>query len=377
MNWIILLVLLFAVLFAFQTQKGKVCSANGAEEGLLQRPFSMRMFLISFALLGLMCFFCKSGYDMPTYAKFYSDWVFSDLYSTSIEPGDKLLFMFLRLFIKNPYVGIGIVKLVSIGMVYRAIYLIRDKVSVGLAIISYVLLLYMFNFHLIRMMFALGLVFLALAKEITGKHWQCIVLLLVAFAFHYSSIIVLLTYICYMISRKNFAVWKAVLVVGLMTVLYVNIENIVGGLVENIGLFQKYATYSGVSSGAMGFVQFALFVPTLIILICGYREHKNDDFYKLAFFLGIMTFFAGSAGYFYKVIGRTVYYFYFFFISYGAATSRRKKDLVLKFGDSSIRINFTTVVLFVYLAMQFYIYYIKGHYLATNGLTDYIFIWGN
>lgn len=373
MNVIILLVLFWAILFAFLTQKKQGCVAGCSADGLAHMTFSMPLFLLSFALLGLMCFFCKSGFDMPTYMEFYSTWSFSDLSSASIEPGNKVLFIFLRMFIKNPYVGIGMVKLLSIGMVYIALYLIRDRINIGLAITSYVLLLYIFNFHLIRMMLALGIVFLAFAKEITGKSMQCFIFLLVAFAFHYSSIIVLFAYMCYMISRKNFTVLKTVLVIGLMAVFYVNIEKIVGGLVSNVGLFQKYASYSGASVGSFGFAQIILFVPTLIILIRGYCEDKDKNFYKLSFFLGIMTFFAGSLGYVYKVVGRTVYYFYFFFISYGAATPLMKNDIVLRCGK--LRINLSTFALLLYLAMQFYICYINGRYFVTNGLTEYIFIW--
>lgn len=375
MNLIILLVLFFAILFAFQTQQGKVCSANGIEDDLLQKPFSVQMFLLSYALLGMMCFFCKSGYDMPVYAKFYTEWTLADLSSVSVEPGDKLLFMFIRLFIKNPYVGIGVIKLISIGIVYRSVYLIRDRICVGRAITAYVLLLYIFNFHLLRMMLALGLVFLAMAKEITGKRLQCIIYLCCAFMFHYSSIIVLLTYVCYILFRKNFTILKAVFAILLITGLYTNIGRIIGLLVSSIGVFQKYAGYSDVSVGTFGIVQLLLFIPTLIILICGYVKNCKDDFYKLEFFLGIMTFFAGSLGYVYKVASRVVYYFYFFYISYAVAAPLKNREVILKCGK--LRIRLTSLMFIVYLLMQFYIYYIRGNYFASNGLTKYVFIWEN
>ena len=369
MNITITILLIIAIFLAEISQKNKTYNREGKSVYRKYENFYMLPFVLSFCILAGVCFFCKSGTDMSVYIKFYSAWTVSDFSDWKFEIGDKILFIILHRFIKNPYVGIGLVKILSIALVYRAIYLVRDKIKIGLAVIAYIVLLYIFNFHLIRMMIAIGLVFLALSYEITGKRAKCMVLLITALFFHYSSCLVLLTYFSYLACSKRFSMGKILVILMILTFSYSNAIQIVDGLTQ-VRFFSKYTTYETVTASGSGILQIVLFIPIAIILFKGYRTEKETAFYQLAFFCGIMTFFTGSLGYVYTVTGRLRYYFYFFFVIYGAATPLKMNDIVLRCGKR--KINLSTGLIYVWLILNTYIYFIVGNAFVSNGVRQYI-----
>ena len=368
MNVMIAILIIIAILLAELSQNNAIYDIQTQKTYCEYKNFFAVPYALSFCVLAGICFFCKSGTDMPVYVELYSSFTTSDFSNLKFEIGDKILFVFLHKFIKNPYVGIGIVKILSIGLVYRSIYLVRNKIKIGLAVTSYITLLYVFNFHLIRMMLAIGLVFFALSYEIIGKRLKCIILLAAAICFHYSSCIVLLIYIVYLIFLNNFSVIKILIMLLGMTFVYGNAIQIISALTQ-IDIFSKYTTYEVVNATGSGMVQLVLFIPVMLILIKSYPKEKHDSFYQVAFFCGIMTFFTGSMGYVYSVIGRLTYYFYFFFVIYGAATPLKKNDIGIIFGK--YKVNMSTLLIHMFLIMNMYIYFIVGNAFKTNGLLQY------
>lgn len=368
MNIIIIIVIMCAILCAEFSQNRKVYTQNGIEASWNYSKFSIIPFMLSFLLLSGVCFFCKSGTDMPVYENLYLTWAIKDFGDLQFEIGDKILFVFLHTFIKNPYIGIGLVKILSIGLVFRSIFLLRKKINIGLAVLAYVVLLYIFNFHLIRMMLALGIVFVGLSNELLGNRGKCVVFLVSAVFFHYSSIIVLCTYLCYLFFANRFSVKKLLLILLGMSLIYINAVRIVSTL-TGIELFSKYATYEMVTTSGVGIVQFILFVPVMLILIQRYEKEKNTTFYQLAFFCGTMTFFMGSIGYIYTVAGRLVYYFYYFFVIYGASTPLKTKEIVIKY--KNFRINVSNILIYMYLALVVFVNFGLGNALESNGVLQY------
>lgn len=370
MNILITTLLVIAVLFARLSQKEVVWDKKQYIYGRY-KEFFLIPFLLSFCILAGLCFFCKSGTDMSVYVNFYCAWTVADFSDPQFEIGDRILFVFLHSLIKNPYVGLGIVKIFSIALVYRAIYLLRNKIKVSLAVSAYIALLYIFNFHLIRMMIAIGLVFLALTYELIKKRGKCIILLIIAILFHYTSCIVFFVYLIYLLFLRRFSIWKIVIVSLAFVLGYINVTQIVSGLTET-DVFSKYTTYAISSRSGSGIVQIVLFIPVALILLKGYRFEKEMPFYQMAFLCGVMTFYMGSMGYIYAVIGRLVYYFYFFFVIYGAAMPLKKNDIFLVCG--TLKINVSTILVYVSLLLNIYIYYVVGDGLASNGLVQYSMI---
>lgn len=335
--------------------------------------FRKYYFFLSFIILASVCFFCKSGVDIKNYVEFYNSWTIDDFADLSFEIGDRVLFVFLHSFISDPYIGLGVIKVISIGLVYKALYIMRKQIHIGLAIFSYIALLYMFNFHLLRMMLALGIVFLAFALEVEGKSKKCVCLLALAFLFHYSSILVLMIYLLYKILGNKLSLPKLIVLMIVFLLVYGNLQRIVGYLTSSLQVFGKYDRYTSETTSGTGIVQIVLFIPVIYILMQGYRESKDDIIYRIGLFLGLMTFFSGSMGYIFPVISRTVYYFYFFFVSYCSSTPLKMYDKRFVLGQWSI--NFSTVCLILDIFLRAYIYYIMGDGFVSNGLQEYLFIW--
>lgn len=373
MKILVTALLIMAILFAKSAQKNRVTTGREPDIYGKYEQFQMLPFIMSFCILAGVCFFCKSGTDMPVYAEFYSSWRLSDLADLRFELGDKLLFILLHVFIKDPYIGLGVIKVLSIALVYKTLYVLRDKIQIGLAVLAYVALLYVFNFHLIRMMIALSLVFLGLAYELIGRRRKCIVLLVAAIFFHYTSCVVLIVYIGYLLFSRKFSVGKILILVVAILFVASNAVQIVSALTK-ISFFSKYTVYDTVSSEGSGIVQIVLFIPIALILLKNYRSEKDTAFYQLAFFCGIMTYFIESMGYVFSTIGRLAYYFYFFFIVYGAATPLKRNDILLAWG--TFRINASTVLIYTVLLLRVYVYFVAGNALRSNGLLQYVTIFG-
>lgn len=364
-----------AVYFACGSQKRKVPVANDCNQVAKYKyeSFSGIYFGISFLLLAVPCFLCGDGTDMAEYVRFYNNWTLTNLKTLNIEPGYILLSIALQRIIKNAYIGLGIIKVLSIYFVYKALYMLKDRLNLGFAVLSYVVLLYIFNFHLLRMSLALGMIFLAMSYELIGKSRKAIFWIIVAFLFHYTSVIVLLTYCFYKILGNRLTVTKMTFFSLILLLLYGNIVPILRFFVSKIYFLSKYQTYLNSANSYTGIAQTILFIPIAYILLNLYKQGQQDRFYVLNALFGIMLFFTGSLGYFLPVISRTTYYFFFSVMMLSATTPLIKDKCVFVLGR--IKINSTTLCSILYLMMQAMIIYVFNDAFASNGLTQYSLWW--
>lgn len=373
--FIIILFGILAVIFAFFSQGKKIAVQNTVDSVTVYRyeNFSNVFFAVSFLLLAVPCFFCGEGKDMSVYVSLYDSWTFESLKDLSFEPGYVLLNLFLRVFFKNAYIALGIIKVLSIYLVYMSVYLLKDRINTGFSVLSYVVLLYIFNFHLLRMSLALGLVFLAMSYELIGKSRRAVLLIITAFLFHYTSIIVLLAYCIYKMMRNRIAASKVVILSVVLVLLYLNLIPILNHLVPVIKLFNKYETYLDSANSYVGVVQLILFVPIAYILLVLYKKGTQDKFYIMSTVFGIMLLFTGSLGYILPVSSRTVYYFFYSVMTLSATTQLVNDKCVFVAGK--LRVNSVTVFSIMYLAMQIVINFVLNNAFVSNGLTQYTLWW--
>ena len=376
MNVAVYLLMTLAVIFALFAQGIKSPASNNTNIYQYRYDcFHNRFYIISFLILGATCFFCKSGYDIPTYAYNYTNWSWSSLTDVSIEPAYKILNILLSRVISNPYIGLGVIKLLSLGLVFYSAYIVREKINVGMAIFSYCCLLYIYNFQLLRLMLALGIVFLALSLEMNGKSIKCIILLVLAFFFHYTSIFVLLTYVGAKILGRKMTVTRAILTGGVLVLLFQNSVYLINRLQSSVVYFHKYESYTrNMSSTARigGIGQLLFFIPILVVLILNYKnEHESKEF-AFHFILGIMTFVCGSLGYLLPNT-RMTYYFYYFFFYYCAALPLKYDKYNLRIGRT-LTIGMKTSMMILYLLLRLILYLASGG-IESNGLVIYQFIW--
>lgn len=361
-------VVLLAVLSARLSQK-RTLTATGEGNYEKSYEYNSPFFVISFLLLFLFLALSKNGPDIPIYAAEYSRYSFSDILDLHYEAGYELLCMMLRIVIRNPYIAIAVIKFISLYTVYRAIFLLKDRIRIDLAVTGYVILLYPLSFFLLRIMLAVGLVYLAFAYEITGRRKRCVFLLILAFFFHYTSIVVLCAYLIYTVIGHKLTSKKIGFMILGVTALTVISDKIISLLISLVPFLNKYDAYS-VAADNNGVAQLILFLPMLYLFLRFNKEENSDKFYKLSAMAAVLAFGFGSLGYKYEVIGRMVYYFYFAAIIYGASVVNKRDRVRLVFGRAGM--DLSVLMITVYFVLQ----------TAMSVLTDtlgflenYQFIW--
>lgn len=370
---VIIIASILSVCCAVKSQRYIVLQSETARASTQIYRFNDYWFFASYFILSIVCALSMSGTDLAVYASYYESWTFNDLFDYSFEIGDRVLFLFLHLIIPNPYWGLAIIKFITISIMFYSFYLDRHRINLGLAVFYYVSLLFVFNFHLLRIMLAVSLVSLGIVYELIGNRKKCIVLLILAFFFHYSSVIMLFVFLIYISLGNRLSIFKLSLISILLTLVYANIPLIIKSIIDGIDVFHKYRSYilTQANSGS-GIVQIVLFLLIALILYFEYKNNKDNDFFNLFFLLGIMTFFCGSMGYVYSVLSRTVYYFYCFFFHFCSSLPYSKQSIYFKstFG----RANITTIISIAYMFFYIIIYYIIGNGFETNGVDYYYLI---
>lgn len=376
MNIFVYILMTISVVLAFVSQGRKTAIDNNNGVTIYKYThFNKNLFLLSFLILGAICFLCKSGTDILGYIYNYSHWDWASLTDLSREPGYKIVNILLSKIIPNPYIGIGVIKLFSLGMVFYSAYVVREKISVGMAIYSYCCLLYIYSFQLLRLMMALGIVFLALSAEMKENTKKCIILLVLSFFFHYTSIFVLLAYAGIKILGKKMTIFKGCAVGVVLVILFRNSIYLIEKLQSDVIFFQKYEAYTrNISgySGIGGIGQLVLFIPIFIILALNYQNEHLYKEYSFHFIFGLMTFACGSLGYLLPNT-RMVYYFYYFFFYYCAALPLKFDRYHFKVGKL-LDVECKTLLIFSYLLLRFILYLSTGG-IQSNGLVEYQFIW--
>ena len=374
--YLCIVVMLVTILFSALSQR-KVRVSNGTDgsrEHSYSVSFNLPLYILSFVVLASFCFFTKSGQDMEAYAIYYRQWSIKGLSDFTFEPLFKLTCILLRVFIKNPYIGLGVIKIFSLFLVYRAIYLMRDKLNVSLAIFAYLALgLYFFNFHLLRIMMAVAIVYLGLVYEILGKQKKCLTLLILAFFIHYTSIVIIVTYVVYRTLGSKMTLRKLSVILAVLMLIYSAAAKLVDILVSNIPYFEKYNIYMYSNQSGSGMLQMVLFIPVIYILISRNKKEKSEAFYKLSAMIGLVLFFCGCLGYVFQVIGRSLYFCYFFPIFYGASLTMKNDFIYIKFGKK--RISMLNVALALYLLLNIFVNFVALDMLNDKTFSQHMFIW--
>lgn len=121
-------------------------------------------FFLSFIIPWFVIAFTKIGVDYDNYAYLIRIISPSNYLIESSETLFNVIVLFLKTYISdNPDVVIFILKTISLILVYRAIYSLRNQVSIGFSVAAYMLLCYLPSFYLITIMLACAIVLNAIA----------------------------------------------------------------------------------------------------------------------------------------------------------------------------------------------------------------------
>lgn len=299
-------ILAASVIFAFLSQKKRVI------DNYQFVSFHIKPFLISFAILGLFSFFITTGTDFGQYVKIYNASKISSLSNFYLEPGYRLLNIILRIFIKDAYVGVGVIKLIFIALVFRGLYTLKDDIHIGTAVLAFVTLFYLQSFNLIRIYFAGAILFCGLSELWKNNRvGRFIIAVLIATTIHYTAIAGLFILLVYLfINMKKIQSLpnkiKYSIIVAIALIIPIVSPFVIKFMVNSISAFHKYIAYIG--KGTLGIGQIAFYTAPFLAIIIMMLKESNEKI-TMAFAFVCMCFSIALLGYSIGMITRMSFYF--------------------------------------------------------------------
>lgn len=342
-----------SVIFAFLSQK-HFYNKEGKEIFVFRNIF----YIFSFLIAGIFAFIIADGNDFPQYSLIYqkSNWnSVKDLY---IEPGYRILNLFLKSVIKNPNFGLGIIKLFTVALVYRSLYLLRKKINLGFAIMAYISLFYFEGLNLIRIYLAGAILLRGFCGYLENKKiYKYLIAVIIAISIHYTAIIGLyfiLLINCYYnsIIKKQFNRFRILNFLNIL--LTISVPIILPILIYKISFLYKYANYLG--NTTIGITQILYFIIPLII---GWQIYKysNEQHKEILLIFSIFSFAIALLGYNIGILTRMLFYFSFPFLIamplYYELRLAKNMNMNFYFNKNRFSKNIWGYIFLIYFASRF------------------------
>ena len=330
-------ILLYTFLFVFSS-----CFAFLAQPSRYRNTTKIKRFWYTMSFLLLWFFYALNnvGVDTEHYHGLY------DMYSSikdleiggrGIELGFQLMSVVLHFFTNDPYIGVAIMRSFQLFFIFWGIYLLRDKIKVGYAIMMYVALFYFDAFNLLRSSMAGSLCFLSFAYMMKHKTFLPVILSVLAVFIHKTAMFYIVCQVLFYVLnskliRKNVKIITMTLVVvSIFVMLYGTklLEILV--LSEGVGE-GRYDIYFDRKSTTGFFILVKYLVIFVLLLSIRQKLIKKD---KRIWFLFIVWLACGFAlaivAYDIGILGRAAIYFASSFVVLLPYFINNKKELLGRF----------------------------------------------
>lgn len=288
------------------------CLSQRKIPGSNEIVFQYKWFLVAFAVLWALSFLGDIGTDYEKYKVVYLEnpieLVFTD---TRMEPGFRLLCFLLKLVIPNADIGMGVIKTITLVLLFYTVYRLRDKIHIGTAIGAYTALFYFDSFNLIRITLASVMVMLAFVLVLENKHWQALLLVLVTVTLHYTALLCLAILGVYYLTRKakirTLAIVFAAVLIPVFLILGLFSREIAIAFWQH-PLLSKYSSYLAEESSSFGVMQFVFYAPVAAVFLFSKWNGDNDK-RNLLPILALVGFGVAMMGYVVGMVSRFNIYF--------------------------------------------------------------------
>lgn len=215
---------IYILLYLLITGIGLVVFAHGYSENR-KKVFVFLSVVLTFIVQALREL--SIGEDIFTYVSWFEDmynlgWkaTFNDL-AYYVESGYKLLNLVVAMFSSNPYIFLGVCSLIILALQYYFIGYYSENVFLS------ILLYFGLNFFLtsmttLRQFIAMGIIFWVCPLIENKKYFCSLVLCIVSYLFHHSSIVFALVAFCCIILNRNTKYIKLVLFAEVLVVIFIN-----------------------------------------------------------------------------------------------------------------------------------------------------------
>lgn len=310
------LALLYTAIFAvttFWAFKSQRYAPNGA---VVTRGLP---FLLAFLTAWAGYVFIHTGRDLPVYLEIYNRAQFG-IHFDGVEPGYLSLNAFLRLFITNEYVGVGVIKTIQLGLVFYSFWIFRDKTRLGFAVMAYMALCYLPSFNVIRISLAASMSLFVLALLYKQHILGAALITCSLFFIHNSSAIFVLTLFLFWVNERA-GRWRYLfrIVLGIMTpIIIAGAGYLISRILATQLLNSRYETAYANAEGTMGLGQVVFYLPIFWALYQSFKtaDDRERRFIKnIGWVFTIAGFAVALVGYQVGMIARmSVYYMFPFSI---------------------------------------------------------------
>ena len=256
-------ILLYVVVLLISTFCAAMSQKRRIYNGKVEYYFRLNWFFLSFLVA---CFFCACtniGVDYQNYVAIIRRAEFDNLFSG--EVGLNLLFLMLKVFLCENTDGVIFVsKTLAMAIAYYAIYRVRNKVDLGLAVFAYMFLSYL-RFFLIGMHLSTALILLSLVYLVEDNNKRAWGSYFIGCTIHYSAILLFPAYLLfYVITIFKKKISK--LMIGLLSVSYLVamlcVSSIYRLVTSNISFLSHYAEHGIINDyQGTGLMQIVFFLP--------------------------------------------------------------------------------------------------------------------
>ena len=184
---------------------------------------------LSFFVLWFISAFADCGADRETYGSIFSNSSISDLLSGWQEPGFILFNMFFRIFGDDPRVIYIAISTVTLFLLYRTWYKLRNEVLIGYGVLAFTTMFYVQSLSLMRIYMASAMLFAGVKFLRQGEYGKYSLVILLTSMIHYSSLLMFLPLgLMYILENRRYR--KYVLNILIIVVLVMVFFAIAAGL---------------------------------------------------------------------------------------------------------------------------------------------------
>lgn len=358
--WLYNLIFVFTTMLAFAAQKRY--NQNPAAKNI--------WFFLSFLIAWFFFAFNNTGTDLRVYIEQYEQSSLTSRYITAVglETGYRLLIALFHTFIKNPYVGIGILKTIQLSLVFVCIYKLRDKISVGYAIMAYMAVFYFASFNVFRISLAGSLVLLSYVLLLEKKMIKSTFLVAIACTIHNGVLVYALAlafYFCYLWFKRIKSLVRFAIILAVPVIAFFG-RSIIISILQSGFLMDRYIDYA-MAESTLGVMQLIFYLPVFNILINDCKSNNLGNF-DVNFVFTITGFIVALVGYSVGILARVSILFSGPFLFY-IPQYMKLRTVGSKFPRY---VSILSIIMVVYWIVR-YILSIGG-YLVTSGLYPFQFV---
>ena len=327
---------------------------------------------LSFFVLWFISAFADCGADRETYGSIFSNVSISDLLSGWQEPGFILFNMFFRIFGDDPRVIYIAISTVTLFLLYRTWYKLRNEVLIGYGVLAFTTMFYVQSLSLMRIYMASAMLFAGVKFLRQGEYGKYSLVILLTSMIHYSSLLMFLPLgLMYILENRRYRkyVLNILIIVVLVMVFFAIAAG--GSILSSIPIFSRFQSYlQNVSFSNIGVMQFVYNIPICILAFFAYylMENKTEKNMLVAFTSA--AFFYALLSYGIQVFGRVNSLFsvlYFFLIP---MCMRKMKDYFMSRGKKGkIIYSMLSCACVIYYVFRFVIY--LGEYCDLDMIIPY------